>query len=157
MSYPYGQGNYPAPQYGQVHTQVITQPYRSSTAHIVIAWVVAVLTLGYMLPWAIAATRNRSNTAVIALINALLGWSLAGWIVALVMSVSSEPQPVVYVNAAIMPPPYPAYGQPTSQAPALPPAPPNQWTQALSPNQPPPTVVVAPRTYEYVTRPAGVS
>lgn len=134
MSHPSGPGSYGQPgpyqpgpyhpgSYHAVHTQVLAQPYRCSTAHIVIAWVVAVFTLGYMLPWAIAATRHKSNTAVIALINLLLGWSLVGWIVALVMSVTTEPQPVVYVNTAVLPPhqqvqhpPHP-YGYPAAQAP----------------------------------------
>ena len=86
-----------------------------------------------MLPWAIAATRNKSNTLAIALVNVLLGWTLVGWIVALVMSASSEPRPVVYLNTAVLPAPYPAlptqyqaYGPATSQA--LPPASPtNPW------------------------------
>lgn len=142
MSHPYGQGSHPGPYpYGPVHTQVVTQPYRSSTAHIVIAWIVAVLSLGYMLPWAIAATRNKSNAAVIALINLLLGWSLVGWIVALVMSLASEPQPVVFVNTAIMPPQYPAYGQPAAQTPMLPPAP---YPPATYPPAPYPPASYAP-------------
>lgn len=118
--------------YGVAHTQVAVPQHQSSTAHIVIAWIVAVLTAGYMLPWAIAATRNKSNTLAIALVNVLLGWTLVGWIVALVMSASSEPRPLVYLNTAVLPAPYqsaspvqyPAYG--ATSAPALPPAP-NQW------------------------------
>lgn len=132
MNYPSGQGCYGQPgPYPTVHTQVLTQPYRSSTAHIVIAWIIAVLTAAYMLPWAIAATRNKSNTAVIALINLLLGWSLVGWIVALVMSVSSEPQPVLYVNTAVFPTRQPTYGPQVQQAPALPPGTPPGWAGQL--------------------------
>ncbi len=114
--------SYPAPQpYGAPLGQIVvtTHPYRSSTAHIVIAWIVAVLTLFYMLPWAIAATRNKSNTAVIALINLFLGWSLIGWIVALVLSLTSEPAPTtVVVNQPAYPPaqyPPPTYPQPQQQ------------------------------------------
>jgi hypothetical protein len=33
MSYPPSYGSYPP-----VHTQIVTQPHRSSTAHLVIAW-----------------------------------------------------------------------------------------------------------------------
>jgi hypothetical protein len=51
-----------------------------------LAWVVAILTLGYMLPWAIAATRGKSNAAAIGLVNLLAGWTVIGWIVALVMA-----------------------------------------------------------------------
>ncbi len=56
MSYPPPYGAHPP-----VHTQIVTQPYRCSTAHIVIAWVITALTLGYTLPWAIAATRHRAT------------------------------------------------------------------------------------------------
>ena len=162
MSYPPAPGPYGPSGYLTVHSQVVTQPHRSSTAHLVIAWIVAVLTVGYMLPWAIAATRNKSNTAAIALINLLLGWSLVGWVVALVMSVSSEPQPVIYVNTAVLPPqqgygpqayghhpygqqPHPAaYGP--AHAPVLPAAEvPPTYRQQVPPaygQQPEPTVVL---------------
>ncbi|MFT3851818.1 MAG: superinfection immunity protein [Ilumatobacteraceae bacterium] len=57
-----------------------------------------------MLPWAIAATRGRSNQASIGLINFFLGWSLIGWIVAMVMAcqahqVASAGAPVTVVVA----------------------------------------------------------
>jgi hypothetical protein len=53
---------------------------------IAFAWIFAILTLGYLLPWAIAATRGRSNSAAIALVNFFVGWTLIGWIAALVMA-----------------------------------------------------------------------
>ncbi|WP_231635259.1 superinfection immunity protein [Luteipulveratus halotolerans] len=62
------------------------------------AWIVAVLTCMYMLPWAVAVTRNKSNMGVIGLLNFLLGWSFVGWVVSLVMACTSEPAPVVVVN-----------------------------------------------------------
>jgi hypothetical protein len=55
-----------------------------------VAWVLAILTLGYMLPWAIAATRGKSNAGAIGWINLLLGWTLIGWIIALVMACGSH-------------------------------------------------------------------
>ena len=87
------------------YPQVVVTPHRCSTAHVVTAWVCTVLTVGYLLPWAVAATRNRSNTAAIALLNLFLGWSLVGWVVALVMALGTEPTPVVHVSYA-GPPPY---------------------------------------------------
>jgi hypothetical protein len=63
--------------------------------HVAVAWIVAVLTLGYMLPWAIAATRGRSNTLAIALVNLLVGWTFIGWVAALVMACLSEQRTVV--------------------------------------------------------------
>ncbi len=50
------------------------------------AWIIAIITLGYMLPWAIAATRGKSNSGAIGWLNLLLGWSVIGWIIALVMA-----------------------------------------------------------------------
>lgn len=51
-----------------------------------IAWVLTVLTLLYMLPWAIAATRGKSNSGAIGILTLLLAWTVVGWIVALVMA-----------------------------------------------------------------------
>ena len=53
---------------------------------IAIAWVLALLTIGYMLPWAVAVSRGKSNHGAIALVNVLTGWTLIGWIIALVMA-----------------------------------------------------------------------
>ena len=133
MSYPPSPSPYGSPvPYGSygAHTQISVRQHESSTTHIVIAWIVAVLTAGYMLPWAIAATRNKSNTLAIALVNVLLGWTLVGWIVALVMSASSEPRPVVYLNTAVLPAPYPA---PPTQYRAYAPAPYQPADQATEP------------------------
>lgn len=78
-------GQYAAPQYAPpvVRGNV-------STIHLTVAWVFAVLTFGYMLPWAIAATRGKSNTGAIGLLNLFLGWSVIGWVVALIMSCGAE-------------------------------------------------------------------
>ena len=56
----------------------------------IISWVVTVLTLGYMLPWAIAATRGKRNAWAIFWLTVLLGWTLVGWLVAVVMSLNSH-------------------------------------------------------------------
>jgi hypothetical protein len=126
MSHPPPYGAHPS-----VHTQIVTQPHRSSTAHLVIAWVVTVLSVGYTLPWAIAATRNKTNTASVAAVNILLGWSVIGWVVALVMSLTSEPQPTIYLNTAVFTQPQVPYGPPAGAA-ALPPR--GQAPYALPPH-----------------------
>lgn len=59
---------------------------KGKPAQLLIAWTAAVLTLGYMLPWAIAATRGKANSGAIGLLNLLLGWTVVGWVVALVMA-----------------------------------------------------------------------
>lgn len=52
----------------------------------VFAWVFTVLTVLYFLPWAVAATRGKSNSGLLGLLTLLLGWTLIGWIVLLVMA-----------------------------------------------------------------------
>jgi hypothetical protein len=53
---------------------------------VVIAWIFALVSFLYFLPWAIAATRGRPNTGGVFLVNLLIGWTVVGWIVALVMA-----------------------------------------------------------------------
>jgi hypothetical protein len=77
-----------------------------------ISIVVAVLTLGYMLPWMVAALRGKSNAWPIFFVNLFLGWTAVGWIVALVMACTAHqvagvrpPLPNPYRDA--LPAPYP--------------------------------------------------
>ncbi len=62
-------------------------------------WVLlAVLTLGYLLPASVAGIRDHRNAAGIFLLNFFLGWTILGWIGALIWAVSAQdpqPQPVV--------------------------------------------------------------
>jgi hypothetical protein len=55
-----------------------------------ISIVVAVLTFGYMLPWMVAALRGKSNHWAIFFVNLLVGWTVIGWIVALVMAAGTH-------------------------------------------------------------------
>ncbi|MBB2894115.1 superinfection immunity protein [Flexivirga oryzae] len=88
----------PPPAYNSV---VMTGRPPASGVVVAIAWILAVLSFLYLLPWAIAATRNKSNQGAIFLLNFFLGWSFIGWIVSLVMACSAEPQTnVVVVNHA---------------------------------------------------------
>ena len=43
----------------------------------------------YFLPAIVAGFRNHPNTAGIIILNFFLGWTLVGWVVAMVWSVSS--------------------------------------------------------------------
>ena len=61
----------------------------------VVAVVVAILSAGYMLPWAIAAVRNVPHWSVFW-VNLLLGWTIVGWIIALVMSLRARREVIVY-------------------------------------------------------------
>lgn len=68
---------------------------RNKSVQAVIAWLLTLMTLGYFLPWAIAATRGRSNAGAVGLINFLLGWTFVGWVVALVMACEAHQAGVV--------------------------------------------------------------
>ena len=59
-------------------------------AEVAVAWVFAIVTFGYMLPWAVAATRGKSNSGAIALLNFLLGWTFIGWVAALVLACTAH-------------------------------------------------------------------
>jgi hypothetical protein len=70
-------------------TTVVTDA-RPNGVEMTLAWVITVLTVGYMLPWAVAATRGKSNSWAVGLVNLLLGWTFVGWIVALVMACTAH-------------------------------------------------------------------
>jgi Superinfection immunity protein len=53
-----------------------------------LAMIAAVFTLGYMAPWMVAAARGRSNHLTVFWLNLLLGWTVVGWIVAMVKAAS---------------------------------------------------------------------
>ena len=65
-----------------------------------IFWLIlfAVGTALYCLPTIIAVMQHRTNVAVVAVVNILLGWSFIGWIIALVLALSKEAQPVQVVQ-----------------------------------------------------------
>lgn len=136
--------------YYPVHSAYVSvpNPYRCSTAHVVIAWILAVGTSFYLLPWAIAATRNRPNVASVALVNILLGWTLIGWVAALVMACGRNPEyQTVQINHFLSPPPVPlGYGPPSSKFSAPPPFSPPLQIEA-QPYEPPARPVAATDWY----------
>jgi hypothetical protein len=63
----------------------------------------------YLLPLIIAAARRAPDLAAVALLDILLGWTFAGWVVALVLALRPD-QPAaagvqVIQNFAVPPPP----------------------------------------------------
>jgi hypothetical protein len=44
----------------------------------------------YFLPTILAFARNKRDTAAILLLNLLLGWTMIGWVVALVWAVKTD-------------------------------------------------------------------
>jgi hypothetical protein len=49
------------------------------------------LALGYLVPFAIAQLRAKRQTTAILVVNGLLGWTLVGWVVALVWALMPDP------------------------------------------------------------------
>jgi len=57
---------------------------------VIILLVIACL---YLFPTIVAGVRNKRNSGAIAALNILLGWTFIGWVVALVWSLTSDPEP----------------------------------------------------------------
>lgn len=74
---------------GRMNEMRVEPADRSWTTTKVVAVIVAIVSAGYMLPWAIAAVRDVPHWAVFW-VNLLLGWTIVGWIVALVMSLRTQ-------------------------------------------------------------------
>lgn len=70
---------------------------KSWTATKIVALIVAVVTGLYMLPWAIAALRDVKHWGVFW-VNLLLGWTIIGWVIALIMALRSQDRIVVVVT-----------------------------------------------------------
>ncbi|HEY8967502.1 MAG TPA: superinfection immunity protein [Puia sp.] len=76
------------------------------------SWILFVLLVPYFLPTIIAILRQKTNTGSIFALNLLLGWSLIGWVVALVWALSSDnlrTQTVIVNNVPPAPTHRPAY------------------------------------------------
>jgi ABC-type sugar transport system permease subunit len=54
------------------------------------AVLITLLSLFYFLPFAIAFNKKRANTGAIFALNLFLGWSLIGWVVALIWALKEE-------------------------------------------------------------------
>jgi Na+/H+-dicarboxylate symporter len=53
-------------------------------------YVVAIAVL-YFIPYGLAKSRKHSSTTGIGLLNLFLGWSVIGWLVALIWAASGQP------------------------------------------------------------------
>lgn len=62
---------------------------RSWTTTKIVSIIVAILSAGYMAPWAVAAVRDVRHWSVFW-VNLLLGWTIIGWIIALIMALRSQ-------------------------------------------------------------------
>jgi uncharacterized membrane protein YqaE (UPF0057 family) len=57
---------------------------------ILFASLIAIVSLTYLMPFAIAVGRKRTNTGAIFVLNLFLGWTLVGWVVALVWACAHD-------------------------------------------------------------------
>ena len=63
---------------------------------VALAVLLSICTVGYLLPTTIAIIRRRTNTMAIFVLNLFLGWTLVGWVVALVWAVATDtPKPAI--------------------------------------------------------------
>ena len=63
---------------------------RARPISVIVSVLLTVLTLGYFLPWMVAALRGKSNAWAIFWLNLLLGWTVLGWIAALVLACTAH-------------------------------------------------------------------
>lgn len=72
---------------------------------VILFWIVLGIA-AYFLPTILAHFRKKQNFTSILLLNIFLGWSLIGWVVALVWAVSVDAQPaqVTIINQTAPPP-----------------------------------------------------
>jgi hypothetical protein len=72
------------------YTDVAVDGTRPGRSHILAARTCAVLSLGYLAPWAVAAGRGRPDSTRIAALNLFTGWTLIGWVAALDLATRDE-------------------------------------------------------------------
>ncbi len=72
-----------------MNTYSIEPADKSWTVTKIVALIVAIASGLYMLPWAIAAFRDVKHWGVFW-VNLLVGWTIIGWIIALVMAQRSQ-------------------------------------------------------------------
>ena len=59
----------------------------------------AALIGGYFFPFIVATIRRQPNNTAIFIINLFFGWSVIGWVIALVWAVKAKEKPtIVYVE-----------------------------------------------------------
>ncbi len=87
-------------------------PARPGSINVLLGLVI--LLVFYFLPTVIARARRSTMTVWVVLIDLLAGWTLVGWVVALVMALASSRKPAVTVDVQ---PATPAGGSSPSSAP----------------------------------------
>jgi hypothetical protein len=62
---------------------------------------IAICALIYFIPTIVAGHNKKQNAGAIGALNLLLGWTLVGWVVALVWAMSKDVQPVAQVQVNV--------------------------------------------------------
>jgi len=75
----------------------VTPVNKSWTVTKIVAIIVAIASGLYMLPWAVAALRDVRHWGVFW-VNLLLGWTIIGWVIALVMALRSQDRVIVVMS-----------------------------------------------------------
>jgi ABC-type transport system involved in cytochrome c biogenesis permease component len=57
-----------------------------------------IILLAYFMPTIIALLSKKKNTLAILTLNLLLGWTILGWIVALVWAVTKDSNTTIVIN-----------------------------------------------------------
>lgn len=62
-------------------------------------FIVIISLLIYFLPAIIASNQKKENAGAVLALNFLLGWTLIGWVIALVWAMTKDKQPIVTTAA----------------------------------------------------------
>lgn len=67
----------------------------SDAVYSALGWILIVFgVIAYWVPFIVVVLRRAPNIGQVAVVNGLLGWTLVGWVVALVMAVKPKPAQV---------------------------------------------------------------
>ena len=67
--------------------------------HLVLAVVAVVVAIAYFVPTIVAVVRKHHWIPRIFVVNALLGWTVIGWIIALIWACAAEERQPIYAYA----------------------------------------------------------
>jgi 4-amino-4-deoxy-L-arabinose transferase-like glycosyltransferase len=71
----------------------------------------------YFIPTVVAMSKNHRNTGAIFTLNFLLGWSVIGWVVALVWANTKSPEVVIQAAPVASAPVFAQQTEPTKRCP----------------------------------------
>jgi len=66
--------------------------------------ILLILVVPYFIPTIVAILRKKRNAAAIAALNFFLGWSVVGWVAALIWALAEDTPTVAITNTTVYPP-----------------------------------------------------